>query len=194
MTLLNAARLALGAVALLQPRRVAAWWGADPGSGATVGAVRVLGARHLAQAVNSTVHPTPGTRTLSSAVDLLHAASMLGLAMVSPRLRRPAMTSASIAIVCAAGALHHAPGAAVQPPSRNNDASAPYRAGLSAQPTEVNQLLCGALVVVCAVATLDEREPTGSAAELSGRPVPRQVGSGQRTYGRTHHRLHLSGR
>ena len=42
MTLLNGARLALGAVALLQPRRLAAWWGADPGSGATVWAVRVL--------------------------------------------------------------------------------------------------------------------------------------------------------
>jgi hypothetical protein len=89
MTLLNAARLALGAVVLLQPRRVAAWWGADPGSGATVWAVRGARARHLAQAVTSTVDPTPGTRTLSSAVDLVHAASMLGLAVVSSRLHRP---------------------------------------------------------------------------------------------------------
>lgn len=59
MTLLNAARLAPGAVALLQPRRVAAWWGADPGSRDRLGGAGAR-ARHLAQAVTSTVQPTPG--------------------------------------------------------------------------------------------------------------------------------------
>jgi len=60
---------------------------------------RVLGVRHLAQAVPQLAVPGTGARLLAS-VDVIHAASMVALAVLSPRERRVALTSAA-----AAGAL-----------------------------------------------------------------------------------------
>jgi hypothetical protein len=61
--------------------------GASPNPGARAVA-RVLGARHLAQAVLSAARPTPAVLSLGAGVDVLHSASMLALAAVDrPRWR-----------------------------------------------------------------------------------------------------------
>jgi len=69
------------------------------GSAGTVrpGIVRLLGGRLLLQAIWLSVRPTRTVRRLSAAIDLLHAASMLGLAVGAARYRRPAMVSGLIA-------------------------------------------------------------------------------------------------
>jgi hypothetical protein len=96
------ARLALGALGLLRPRRAAVLWGADPDLGTVEVVARILGARHLAQATLLAAHPTRGAHLLSTVVDLLHAATMVLLAARSARFRRPAATSACIAVALAA--------------------------------------------------------------------------------------------
>jgi hypothetical protein len=92
------ARLLLGTAALLQPRRVASWWGADPGDELAVGVARVLGVRHLTQALLLRVRPGRNADRVSASVDALHAASMVVLAAGSPSYRRPAATSACVAL------------------------------------------------------------------------------------------------
>lgn len=59
--------------------------------------VRILGARQLAQATLVAARPSASRILLGSAVDGLHAASMLLLARTSPRLCRPALASAAVA-------------------------------------------------------------------------------------------------
>ena len=59
--------------------------------------VRVLGARQIAQTAASWVRPTPAVLRLGAEVDALHCASMLVLAILSRRWRRPALASAAIA-------------------------------------------------------------------------------------------------
>jgi hypothetical protein len=59
-------------------------------------ATRILGARHLIETVVLTRND-PRARRWIAAVDALHALSMLGLAAVSPRLRRDALLSAASA-------------------------------------------------------------------------------------------------
>jgi hypothetical protein len=64
--------------------------------------VRVLGARHLAQAALTGPEPTTGLLALGAEADLLHAATMLALAATRPRYRtRPLIDAA----VCACFAL-----------------------------------------------------------------------------------------
>ncbi|HET8717918.1 MAG TPA: hypothetical protein VFM50_09220 [Nocardioidaceae bacterium] len=96
-------RLALGAVELLAAHRVARLAGAaDHRAGVTTTA-RVLGARHLAQAVATRRVARTGRLTTAqahragAAVDGLHALSMLGLAAVASGVRRPALCSAAVA-------------------------------------------------------------------------------------------------
>jgi hypothetical protein len=60
----------------------------------------VLGARHAAEAVVLARRPGPSVRRIVTGVDLLHGASMVALAVLSPRYRRIATASA-----LAAGAL-----------------------------------------------------------------------------------------
>jgi hypothetical protein len=98
-------RVTLGIVGVLRPRLAARWYGADPGDRRVVRVARVLGARHLAQASALAVWPGPTARALSVAVDLLHGASMVLLAVVRPRLRRPALTSACVAVSLALATL-----------------------------------------------------------------------------------------
>jgi hypothetical protein len=61
----------------------------------------VLAARDLMTATLLTRDPSPAVRRALAAVDGLHAASMIGLALVSARYRRPALVSAAIATVLA---------------------------------------------------------------------------------------------
>lgn len=64
-------------------------------------AVRVLGVRHLAQGVAQASAPGLDQR-LFAGVDVLHAASMVWLAVVDERRRRPALVSAAAAAGAAA--------------------------------------------------------------------------------------------
>ncbi len=68
-------------------------------------AVRVLGARHLAQGTAEAIAPRRGRR-LWPFVDLTHAASMVALAAVDPDRRRPALVSAGVAALGAAAVGH----------------------------------------------------------------------------------------
>ncbi|GAA3223728.1 hypothetical protein GCM10017691_11010 [Pseudonocardia petroleophila] len=59
--------------------------------------LRVLGARHLAQAGLVVLRPGPGVSAVSAAVDGVHAATCLGLAALDRRWRRPALLDAAVA-------------------------------------------------------------------------------------------------
>jgi hypothetical protein len=99
---LTAARLLLGTVGLLLTRRVVPLWGADPCSERVVGVARVLATRHLVQGAVLAARPTRRTDTVSAAVDSLHGLTMVALAVLSPSYRRPAATSACLAVTFAA--------------------------------------------------------------------------------------------
>ena len=66
--------------------------------------VRILGARHIVQAL-LTVASRGRLHRVGGVVDLVHAASMLGLAAVDARRRRVAIVSAAIATLFAAAEL-----------------------------------------------------------------------------------------
>jgi hypothetical protein len=59
--------------------------------------MRILGARHLAQASIAKRYPSPLTATIGLGVDALHAASMLMLAQADSSHRRLALIDAGIA-------------------------------------------------------------------------------------------------
>ena len=67
---------------------------------------RVLGARHLLQAVVTTgAGPSAESLGLGAAIDIVHATSMAGLAMADRRVRRATLTDALIEIAFAAAGL-----------------------------------------------------------------------------------------
>jgi hypothetical protein len=98
--LIGVANTALGAVLLGRPEAVAdaAAGSVPPGPGW----VRLLGARYLVQGVAQASLPRAEVLQLSVVVDGLHAASMIGLAMVRAEYRRPALISAAVATGSAA--------------------------------------------------------------------------------------------
>ena len=67
---------------------------ADPRTRAVV---RLLGARHLAQAVVTGVRPAPLPIALGAEVDVVHAASMLGVAAIARSQRRSGVIDATVA-------------------------------------------------------------------------------------------------
>lgn len=89
-----------GAGLLLRPAAAARAGGAAPGGG-TIAVARVLGARHLVQGLAGLARPR--WAPLGAAVDGLHALSMVGVAALDRAHRRGALTSASVAVVFAAG-------------------------------------------------------------------------------------------
>ena len=78
--------------------------------------VRVLGARMVLQHGLALTRPTRGVVLAGSAVDALHAASMVALCLGWRRYRRPALVSAVSAAVSALGQLATAPAAPPAPP------------------------------------------------------------------------------
>jgi hypothetical protein len=77
---------------------------------------RILGARHLAQAVLTLWRPRPAVFLAGAGVDACHAASMIALAVADPQMRRAGLTDAVAATaltatgaVMAAGADSPAP-------------------------------------------------------------------------------------
>ena len=58
---------------------------------------RILGARHLAQAVLTLWRPRPAVFLAGAGIDACHAASMLALAVADPGMRRPGIADAATA-------------------------------------------------------------------------------------------------
>ena len=56
--------------------------------------VRILGARHLAQAVLTLWRPRRAVYLAGAGIDACHAASILALAAADPRMRRAGLTDA----------------------------------------------------------------------------------------------------
>jgi hypothetical protein len=90
-------RAGWGLALLADPARVVAGIGvAEPDARARIVA-RVLGARHLAQAVVTVTRPTLRGLRWGGVVDLTHAGTGLALALADGRYRRAALTDAAIA-------------------------------------------------------------------------------------------------
>ena len=84
---------------------------------------RILGARHLAQAVLTLWRPRPTVLLAGAGVDACHAASMIALAVADPRMRRAGIADAAIAAaftatgtLTGAGAAASAAVASARPP------------------------------------------------------------------------------
>lgn len=90
------ARLALGALALARPGLPVRATGSRDGA-AVRRTVRVLGVRYVVQSLGGRRLHRAWVPEADAAVDLVHAASMLGLARLAPRHRRLALVSAALA-------------------------------------------------------------------------------------------------
>ena len=89
---------ACGAALLAAPDRVLrAVGGRAAGQDGARATARLLGARHLAQALVLAGRPEPGTARLGAWVDTLHAASMAALGVVDGRRRRVALAAGAVA-------------------------------------------------------------------------------------------------
>lgn len=89
--------LGWGAALLAAPEQVAeAMLGGAPVPPTPV--MRVLGARSAVQQAVLLLHPTRGLGRLGAGVDVLHALSMAGAALLWPEYRRAALTSGGVAI------------------------------------------------------------------------------------------------
>lgn len=82
---------------MVAPQRLAGLAGGGRPDRLAVGLTRVLGVRHLAQAGASLLFPVRRTWLAGAGLDGLHAVSMVGLALVDRRRRRPALADAAIA-------------------------------------------------------------------------------------------------
>jgi hypothetical protein len=93
---------AWGLALIAQPRRVLRVidGSVPPGRPLLMG-TRVLGARHLGQALGLVLRPDVAARW-GAGVDLVHAVSMLGLAAAEPRRRRPELVSAGVSLILGA--------------------------------------------------------------------------------------------
>jgi hypothetical protein len=90
-------RLGLGAADVLAPRALArAELGRRPDD-LSRRVLRVLGVRQLVQAGLAMRFRSRAARRIGAAVDLLHAGSMVALAILDPRRRRGALVQAGIA-------------------------------------------------------------------------------------------------
>ena len=87
-------RAAYGTVLLLAPARVLQLYGGPPDDSEAKAVARVLGARHILQAIM-----TKGGKfsRLGAVVDGVHAATMFALAAASAEYGRPALIDGSVA-------------------------------------------------------------------------------------------------
>ena len=96
-------RTGYGAVQLMRPAYSAEQLLGGPLDPGAVAAVRVLGARQLAQAAMSVAAPSARLLALGAGADGAHALSMAALALADHRWRRPALVSGLTATVFAVG-------------------------------------------------------------------------------------------
>lgn len=97
----EAARALLGMFELAQPRLLYRAVAGTPPSGTVVIVIRVLGARHVVQALLLS-RAGQGWHRCGALVDLTHAASMVTVACAGRRWRRPAGVDAVLASAFAA--------------------------------------------------------------------------------------------
>jgi hypothetical protein len=103
--LFPAARACYGTVLLSAPGLALGLCTGEASSPRARAVVRILGARHLAQAVLTLWRPRRKVLAAGAGIDGCHAASMLALAAADPRLRRAGLTDAAAATAfTAAGA------------------------------------------------------------------------------------------
>ena len=95
------ARAAYGVTLLAAPGRVLTAFGGDPGDATATVMARVLGARHLLQAMVIGSDPGRVRRYGAAFVDVMHAMSMFGVARVDPPRHKPALIDGSIAVAFA---------------------------------------------------------------------------------------------
>jgi hypothetical protein len=100
--LFPAARACYGAMLLCAPGPVLGLSTGQPPSPRARAVARVLGARHLAQAVLTLWRPRPAVLAAGAGIDGCHAASMLALAAASPGARRAGLTDAVTEVAFAA--------------------------------------------------------------------------------------------
>jgi hypothetical protein len=95
-----------GATAFAAPGLVLSRTGGDPADRASRLVIRILGARHVTQAVLSGVDPTGPVIALGVWVDVAHATTSVGLAVTDRRYTKPAAVDAAIATGWALSGLH----------------------------------------------------------------------------------------
>jgi hypothetical protein len=95
-------RAGYGAALLLATDRMIRLVTGRPAKSRTRIVVRLLGVRHLAQAVAAGLRPSTLLLALGAEVDLAHAASMLGVAALAPSQRRAGIADAVVAVAFAA--------------------------------------------------------------------------------------------
>ena len=103
MKLLELLRAGYGTTALLAPGVVEHLLSGHAPDGPARAAIRILGARHLLQAAVLARGGGRGLHLLGCAVDVLHALTAAGLAIVDERRRPAASANAAIALAFAAG-------------------------------------------------------------------------------------------
>lgn len=99
---IGATTAAAGTVLLVRTRQVARLASGGSGAAPPVWIVRVLGARYLTQAAAELARPSRAVWLAVSAVDSIHAVSMLAAATVKPAYRRAALANAAVAAGSAA--------------------------------------------------------------------------------------------
>ncbi len=90
-------RAVWGAVCVLVPGPLVRVVGGTPADEGARVALRVLGARHVVQALLSCLTPGPGLLRVGAGVDALHALSLAALAVVDRRWARVALADAVVA-------------------------------------------------------------------------------------------------
>ncbi len=96
-------RLAHGVVLLIAPNRISRALTGVQLDGRARAAARLLGVREVSQALLTARCGSVAVRRIGRAVDALHAVSMIGLAVVSPRRRRLALASSAVATLFMVG-------------------------------------------------------------------------------------------
>ena len=100
--LFPAARACYGAALLCAPGLALGMCTGEASGQRTRVVTRILGARHLAQAVLTLWRPRPAVLAAGAGVDGCHAVSMLALAAASPDTRRAGLTDAVTELAFAA--------------------------------------------------------------------------------------------
>lgn len=114
-------RGAYGVVMLLFPGRVVAAYSGHPARRGDLRVARVLGARHVVQAIACAGTPTRAVLLLGAETDVAHAASALGLAALDRPRRRAGLVDAVVATLFAIAGVVDAARAPRDPPRHSSD-------------------------------------------------------------------------
>ncbi len=98
MTGIDRARLAYGTALAIQPRLLARRTGNTRSDHAFSAVVRVLGLRHIVQALVTAAYPSRRVTQLGTAADALHATTDITFGLLKRRRAAPAFTDAGVAI------------------------------------------------------------------------------------------------